>query len=242
MPDIAGRTSTVVVRADRVSLIGELTIPPEPAGVVVLADTSVPGALATGQREAAAAFIHAGFAVLQLDLLTRAEGLATRRARMPPDVGTLGARLEAALLPLAEHPVLRALPVGLFAADTGAAAALVVAARAPAVQAVVSRCGRPELAYGVLRQILCPTLWIVGGADAELLDLHHQALRRIGANARLHVVPGVGRLLDEPGALDDALRLAAGWFREHLARPMQRSRSWTGFTIDAKQGSSSRVR
>jgi pimeloyl-ACP methyl ester carboxylesterase len=245
MATIANRTRTtpIAVRVGRASLSGELTSPPRPVGVVVLADASVPGALASGHREAAAALVRAGFATLQLDLLTRAESLAELGARtLQRDIPALADRLERALASLADHEDLRALPIGLFGADTGAAAALVVAARTPAVQAIVSRCGRPDLAYGVLRTIMCPTLWIVGGADAELLDLHHQALRRISANARLHVVPGVGRRLDAPGAHDDALRLAAGWFREHLARPMQRSRPWTGFMTDAKQGSSSRAR
>jgi putative phosphoribosyl transferase len=107
------------------------------------------------------------------------------------------------------------------------------------VGAIVSRDGRPDLAHDVLREILCPTLWIVGGASSELLDVHHRALRRFSANARLHVVPGAGPDLDENGAADDALRLASGWFREHLARSMQNRPSWRSSTIDAKQGSSS---
>jgi pimeloyl-ACP methyl ester carboxylesterase len=231
------------VRSGHVWLTGELTSPQAPSGVVVLADESVPGAFVSGHREAAAALVRAGFATLELDLRPSGEGLAERHARtLQRDIQVLADRLESALAWLAERQDLSALPVGLFGAGTGAAAALVVAARTPVVRAIVSRCGRPDLAYDVLREVSCPTVWIVGGADTELLDLHHQALRRISANARLHVVPGVGRYLNEPGALDDALRLAAGWFREHLARPMQQSMPWTGFTTDAKQGSSSRAR
>lgn len=236
----------VAVHAARVLLDGELTSLSSPAGVVVLVDAAVPGGLDAGDpgdRQAAAALVRAGFATLRLDLLARDERTAERRARsLQRDIPALAERLEGAIAWLAAHPDLRDAPIGLFGAGTGAAAALVVAARVPAVRAVVSRCGRPDLAYGVLPEILCPTLWIVDDADAELLDVHHRALRRISANARLQVVPGAGRPLDAPGALDDAMRLAAAWFRDHLARSMHDHGSWKGSTIDAKQGSSSRAR
>jgi dienelactone hydrolase len=236
----------VAVHAARVLLNGVLTSPPSPAGVIVLLDAAVPGGFDggdLGDRQAAAALVRAGFAALQLDLLARDERTAERRARcLQRDIPALSERLEGVLAWLAAHPDLREAPIGLFGADTGAAAALVVAARVPAVRAIVSRCGRPDLAYSVLPEILCPTLWIVDGADTELLDVHHRALRRISANARLHVVPGAGRPLDAPGVLEDEMRLAAAWFREHLARSMHDHGSWKGSTTDAKQGSSSRAR
>jgi putative phosphoribosyl transferase len=242
MAVLADPTRTpVAVPVGDVSLPGELTSPTIPAGVIVVADESVPGAMVSGHRDAAAALVHAGFATLELDLRASGENFAAHRA-LRRDVQALADRLQGALAWLADHRQLSALPIGLFGAGAGAAAALVVASRSPAVRAIVSRCGRPDLAYDVLGEVRCPTAWIVGGADTELLDIHHQALRRISANARLHVVPGVGRCLNGPGALDDALRLTAAWFREHLARSMQQSGSWTGSTIDAKQGFSSRAR
>jgi putative phosphoribosyl transferase len=247
----SARSAPVAVQAALVLLSGELTSPPGPEGVVVLADAAIPGGLEASDHQAAAALARAGFATLELDLLARDERAAEGRARLlQHDVPALAERLEGALAWLAAHPDLRQAPVGLFGADTGAAAALVVAARVPAVRAIVSRGGRPDLAHDVLREIRCPTLWIIGGADTELLDAHHRALRRIGANARLHVVSGAGRLLEGlgdglgegPGALDDALRASAAWFREHLARSMHEPGAWTGSTTDAKQGSSWRAR
>jgi len=219
----SARTTPIAVRAGGASWTGELTIPASPLGLVVIAEAPRAGVEAAPREEEAVALVHAGFAALQLDL----------RAA-PRDVAALADHLEGALAWLADHEELRALPIGLLGEGIGAAAALVVAARTPAIAAIVSCSGRPDLAYDVLRKILCPTLWIVGGADTELLDLHHRALRRISANAKLHVVPGAGP--------DDALRLAAGWFRQHLARPMHHVGAWTGFTTDAKQGSSSRER
>ena len=42
------------------------------------------------------------------------------------------------------HPALAGLPIGLFGASTGAAAAVIAATEVRAVRAVVSRGGRPD--------------------------------------------------------------------------------------------------
>lgn len=109
------------------------------------------------------------------------------------------------------------LPVGLFGASTGAAAALVAATERPRrVSAVVSRGGRPDLAGDALPLVACPVLLVVGGADTQVLELNRQAARRLSAPHRLDVVPGATHLFGEPGALERVAELAAGWFTEHL--------------------------
>lgn len=109
------------------------------------------------------------------------------------------------------------LPIGLFGASTGAAAALIAATRAP-IGAVVSRGGRPDLAGNALPEVRCPTLLIVGGDDAVVLDLNRAAARRISGPTKIHVVPGAGHLFEEPGALDEVTRVAIAWFHQHLSR------------------------
>lgn len=115
------------------------------------------------------------------------------------------------------------LPAGLFGASTGAAAALVAATARPAVRAVVSRGGRPDLAGDALPLVTAPTLLIVGGHDAQVLTLNEDAAGRLGGEHRIDVVPGAGHLFAEPGALEQVTRLAAGWFSEHLGghRPVE---------------------
>jgi pimeloyl-ACP methyl ester carboxylesterase len=121
-----------------------------------------------------------------------------------------------------EQERLADLGVGLFGASTGAAAALVAAAARPAaVQAVVSRGGRPDLAGGFLRQVRQPTLLIVGGRDRTVLELNRGAMRELGGGTRLEIVPGASHLFEEPGALDEVARLARDWFVRHL-RPAPR--------------------
>jgi dienelactone hydrolase len=210
-------TTSVIVHAARAALTGDLTLPLAPAGVIVFADATASGRLSAHNRYAAESLARGGFATLVFDLLTRAEESTERYTRqLRLDVPLLADRLAGTVGWLEGQPQLRDLPIGLFGTNTGAAAALVIATRTPGVRAIVSRSGRADLAHEALRKVRAPTLLIVGGGDTELMELNHRALRRISANAKLHVIPSAGRALDEPGALDEALRHASSWFREHL--------------------------
>jgi pimeloyl-ACP methyl ester carboxylesterase len=119
---------------------------------------------------------------------------------------------------LADDPRTAALPVGLFGASTGGAAALVAAARSPErVAAVVSRGGRPDLAGNSLPRVRVPTLLIVGGDDDVVIELNQNALARLGSPVKdLVIVPGAGHLFEEPGKLDEVARLAAEWFTKYI--------------------------
>jgi len=112
---------------------------------------------------------------------------------------------------------LRPLPLALFGASTGAAAALVAAAVRPKrTKAVISRGGRPDLAGHALSQVEAPTLLIVGGNDPQVIDMNRNALRRMRAPVALEIVPGATHLFEEPGTLEQVARLAADWCRRHL--------------------------
>jgi putative phosphoribosyl transferase len=109
------------------------------------------------------------------------------------------------------------MPLGLFGASTGAAAALIAAAQRPReVRAVVSRGGRPDLAEAALDSVTSPTLLIVGGRDEVVIELNQQALGRLSGERELRIVPGATHLFEEPGALNDVARLATTWFLDHL--------------------------
>ena len=117
------------------------------------------------------------------------------------------------------QPFAYGLKKGLFGSSTGAAAALMTAAElTDQVDAVVSRGGRPELAGAALREVEAPTLLIVGGNDDVVIDLNRQALEHMSADTekKLVVVPGASHLFEEPGALEEAARLARDWFQTHL--------------------------
>ena len=160
-----------------------------------------------------------GFATLLLDLLTEDEeqgDLRTRELRF--DVSLLAGRLTTAVeQSLGQQAAVRGLPFGLFGASTGAAAALVAAACDHSIRAVVSRGGRPDLAGDALHRVQAPTLLIVGSRDEQVLDLNRQANLQLAAVSRIEVVQGATHLFEEPGAMAEVARLAAGWFHDQMA-------------------------
>jgi putative phosphoribosyl transferase len=135
------------------------------------------------------------------------------------DIGLLTERLAEAARGLAREPQTKGLPVGLFGASTGAAAALEVAAEMPdAIRAVVSRGGRPDLASrAALAKVKAPTLLVVGGDDFGVIELNERAYAALACEKRLEIVPGATHLFEEPGKLEAVARLAAQWFTRHLA-------------------------
>ncbi|MFD5374851.1 dienelactone hydrolase family protein [Streptomyces griseoincarnatus] len=211
-------SASVTVPSGAVDLRGDLEIPVGARGVVLFAHGSGSSRLSPRNRAVAGMLRRAGFGTLLLDLLTAAEedeDASTGRHRF--DIGLLAGRLAHAVDWLEDRTDAVDLPVGLFGASTGAAAALVAATERPRrVSAVVSRGGRPDLAGDALPLVACPVLLVVGGADTQVLDLNREAARRLSTPYRLDVVPGATHLFGEPGALERVAELAAGWFTEHL--------------------------
>jgi putative phosphoribosyl transferase len=201
--------------ADGVVLAGRLAVPPTPRGVVVFAHGSGSSRFSPRNGFVADRLNAAGMATLLLDLLTPVE--EGRRDNVF-DVDLLAGRLRAVLDWLAADPHTRSLPVGLFGASTGAAAALAAASYPEAgVAAVVSRGGRPDLAGGRLARVTAPTLLIVGGRDDVVLALNRRAQQQLHCPSSLEVVPGATHLFEEPGTLAQVADLASAWFAEHLA-------------------------
>jgi pimeloyl-ACP methyl ester carboxylesterase len=207
------------VRVGAPALPGELEVPADARALVLFAHGSGSSRLSPRNRAVAAVLRSRHLATLLFDLLTDDEAADRRKVF---DIELLGERVEEALDWAASHAPLGGLPVGLFGASTGAAAALLAAAEQPGrVGAIVSRGGRPDLAARWLRLVGAPTLLIVGGADPEVLELNRQALRALGCKKRLEVVPGATHLFDEPGTLDSVSQLAAAWFEAHLGARRQ---------------------
>ena len=209
----------VRVDAGRVTLEGDLSVPPHARAVVLFAHGSGSSRFSSRNKRVAAFFNDSAFATLLIDLLTPNEDeidAHTREYRF--DIGRLAERLIGAVEWLAHEPATAKLPVALFGASTGGGAALVAAAEIPdRVAAVVSRGGRPDLAGPALARVRAPTLLIVGGDDEAVIELNRAALAQLTAPARLEVVPGATHLFEEPGALDEVARHAAAWIESYAA-------------------------
>jgi putative phosphoribosyl transferase len=198
-------------------LPGSLEMPDHPTGLVVFAHGSGSGRLSPRNLAVAEALRSRGFATLLFDLLTPDEAADRRNVF---DIGLLADRLAEAAVWANGHGELRHLPVGVFGASTGAAAALRAAADRPLlVESVVSRGGRPDLAGDALPWVFAPTLLIVGSRDPEVLQLNRAAMARMRGRVELEIVPGAGHLFEEPGTLERVADLAAGWFERTFDRP-----------------------
>lgn len=194
-------------------LPGDLTVPEQASSLVIFAHGSGSSRISPRNREVAATLQSQGLATLLMDLLTPQEAQDRRRVF---DIPLLARRLTHAIDWAQTQRALAELPVGLFGASTGAAAALVAAALRPRrVCAVVSRGGRPDLARGALPSVTTPTLMIVGGADRDVLELNRHAILRMRAPVSLRIVPGATHLFEETGALERVAALAARWFLDH---------------------------
>ncbi|MBS0122931.1 dienelactone hydrolase family protein [Thetidibacter halocola] len=218
MPD---SQTVATVRVTTIGLEGHLRCPPDPAGLIVFAHGAGSSHRSPRNNRVAGALAAQGFATLLFDLLTEDE--AQDRANVF-DIPLLGQRMLDALDWTWSQRPLRRLPVGLFGASTGAAAALVAAAQAPdRVGAVVSRGGRPDLAAGALPQVRAPVLLIVGGLDEVVVHLNLTAADRLTCPHRTEIVPGATHLFEEPGALDRVTTLAGDWFTQHLSHAESRA-------------------
>ena len=212
-PPAAGRETHVTIPP--LGLAGILRLPRGARGLVVFVHGSGSSRLSPRNNAVAEGLAADGIASLLFDLLTPAEEDDRRNVF---DIALLSERLAGAIAWIDGEPALRRLPLGLFGASTGAAAALVAAARlGERIGAVVSRGGRPDLAGNALGAVKAPTLLIVGGADHGVIELNEQALAELAGPKELAIVPGATHLFPEPGALDMVIERAADWFLRHLA-------------------------
>ncbi|CCG03771.1 conserved protein of unknown function [Blastococcus saxobsidens DD2] len=217
-PAAAPVRRTVEVPSSEAALAGDLVVPRAARGVVLFAHGSGSSRHSPRNQQVAAALHDAGFGTLLLDLLTEAEEQVDARTReLRFDIGLLAGRLTDAADWLGRAEGTAGLSLATFGASTGAAAALITAADRPSrVAAVISRGGRPDLAGDALGRVRAPTLLVVGGADAQVLDLNREAAARLTAEHEIAVVPGATHLFPEPGALEQVIDRTVDWLGRWL--------------------------
>lgn len=197
-------------------LEGALDLPVGAVGLVIFAHGSGSSRLSPRNRFVAECLQRRKIGTLLFDLLTLQEAADWANVF---DIGLLAERVADAVHRVKAAPEVSGLKIGLFGASTGAAAALVAAARLPEqIAAVVSRGGRPDLAAEALTSVKAPSLLIVGGADHGVIELNEAAFARLTCEKRLDIVPGATHLFEERGALETVAELAADWFIAHLGK------------------------
>lgn len=207
--------TVVSIPADAVEVEGMLELPPSASGLVLFGLGSGSSRFSVRNNYVANFLREAGIGTLLVDLLTVDED---RHYQTRFDISLLTRRLASAAVWLKAQDSTAALPLGLFGASTGAAAALRVAARQPRqITALVSRGGRPDLAGAEsLAAVRTPSLLVVGGEDHGVIELNQHAYNLMHCEKRLAIVPGATHLFEEPGTLNEVAMLAASWFDFHF--------------------------
>ena len=203
-----------------VALSADLRLPVHAGGLVVFVHGSGSGRSSPRNQQVALSLAERGLGTLLFDLLTEPEQYLDNQTReLRFNIALLSNRLVKVIDWIGRDAELQPLPMGLFGASTGAAAALLAAAeRADVVHAVVSRGGRTDLAGEALSRVKAPTLQIVGELDPVVLNLNVQSSRALQCEQRLEVVAGATHLFEEAGTLEEVARLAGDWFEQYLRR------------------------
>ena len=199
------------------ALDADLHVPRAPLGLVIFAHGSGSGRHSPRNQFVARSLQARAIATLLADLLTaEEEQIDLRTAQLRFDIDLLSRRVVVLIDWVRDHSEL-VLPVGLFGASTGAAAALVAATVRPgSISAVVSRGGRPDLAGLALPHVIAPTMLLVGSQDDKVLELNRQAGGRMRAVTRLEIVSGATHLFEEPGTLEHVADRAGDWFTQYF--------------------------
>lgn len=193
------------------SLEGTLTRGPGAAGLILLASGEGAASESPSSEYVAAAFQKAGFATLLINLFTESE---SGEPEYRFHAGMAGRRLHEVMLWAGIQESLRDLPTGVFATGTAVAAALVAAAHpGNSARALVSRGGRPDLAWEALETIAVPTLFIVGQRDYGNIEINEEAMCRVKAPAQLVFVDKATHFFEQEGALEEVARQATKWFK-----------------------------
>lgn len=209
------RSEQVPIPSDSIHLEGMLAVPDDALGIVVFAHGSGSGRFSPRNNYVAEALQRAGIGTLLFDLLTEEEAQDRENVF---DVDFLAHRLADAARYLRRRDDTRKYNLAYFGASTGAAAALIAAAHDQSIRAVVSRGGRPDLAMHCLEQVRAPTLLIVGGDDTQVIALNRRAFEHLRCEKEMSIVPGATHLFEEPGTLEQVVKLARQWFERHLKR------------------------
>jgi putative phosphoribosyl transferase len=213
------KNQSLELHVEGVVLKADMAAPPSPQGIVLFVHGSGSSRHSPRNRYVADQLQSGGLVTVLADLLTmEEEQFDARTGQLRFDIGLLASRVIGMIDWLVKREAIAGLDLGLFGASTGAAAALVAAAKNSAVEAVVSRGGRPDLAGEYLPLVRQPTLLIVGGNDGVVIDLNRNALELLVGESRLEIVPGASHLFEEPGTLEQVARLAKDWFLRHLER------------------------
>lgn len=207
------RNTLISIPAQGAWLDGLLAHAPDVRGLAILPQSSGHPALDSGPRPVDVALQSRGFATLRVDLLTRQEALRDPDASY--NIARLTERILAAVEWIAHQPPLAGLQLGLVTQDTGCAAAIRAAVKAPETFAAIACVdGRADLAGAEpLRQLCCPVRFIVspGAPESPILE---KAFSLLGGARHWLALPDAGDARQQEIL---QARAVTSWLEQHLA-------------------------
>lgn len=204
----------VDIKLNGESLKGNLRLSEKSTGIILFAHGSGSSRFSIRNNYVASLLLEKGFSSLLFDLLTFEEGEVYENRF---DIELLTNRLIKVTKWIQEFEETKHLPIGYFGSSTGAASALKAATKLnETIKAIVSRGGRPDLAFDDLKFVQTPTLLLVGGNDGEVIDLNLVSKTKIPGICELKIIDGASHLFIEPGKLQAVAKETIEWFDIYL--------------------------
>ncbi|OFZ78311.1 MAG: hypothetical protein A3K03_03570 [Bdellovibrionales bacterium RIFOXYD1_FULL_44_7] len=217
---ISFNSKEIHIKDNSLVLPGTLNTVQPAEGIVLFAHGSGSSRLSPRNQTVANYLNSHGISTLLFDLLSESESTVRDNVFNIP---LLADRLLLATDWVKHREDLKTLPMGYFGASTGAGAALWAASKnGYNITAVVARGGRPDLAMHRLKQVVAPTLLLVGEYDYPVIEMNEEALKQLPIG-RIIIVPQATHLFEEKGALEQVAGHAKDWFLEHFKRKNRRA-------------------
>lgn len=204
----------VIIPVGNVKLKGDLYVPDNAHAVVIFSHGSGSSRKSSRNRMVAERLHSYGIGTLLFDLLTEEEDQYYPNRF---NIDLLTSRLISVTYWLLAKYDEKKYQFGYFGASTGAASALRAAAALPFIRAVVSRGGRPDMAYQELKKVGAPVLLVVGSLDYDVLKLNQHAYDQLHCQKKISIIDGATHLFEEPGTLEQVANAACLWFDKYLA-------------------------
>ena len=219
-----GNGRLIEVSAGAVILTGNLRIPENAHGMVLLAHGSRNTSDGHYNKNFAPIFHASGLATLSVDLISEEEDRLDKETGFFRDnASILSQRILGVASWLTENAETQKYSIGYFGVGIVGAAALMAAAERPdIIHAVVSCGGRLDGVQSYLSGVQAPTLLITNGQDTREVALSQEALSQLSTplagDKKVEIVAGAAQLL--PYKLVYVAQLANEWFIRHLVAIM----------------------
>ncbi len=205
-----------------INIIGNLFIPSKSKAIIIFVHGSGSSRFSNRNAFISKYFNEQGFATLLIDLLTekeKEEDIVKKHIRFNTEL--LTQRLITITQWVLSHQLTKNLLVGYFSSSTGTAAALNVSIKFDEIGAIVSRGGRTDLVEdNIMKKIITPSLFIVGGKDDHVISINKRAYKEItNTNSKeLAMIPDASHFFEEEGKMEEVSKIAIRWFKFHLLK------------------------